>query len=216
MLNPMKGDFRKQVTQHQITHVIGKVIEPELGLVFNQIGGVQELNEKPDNQKIVHLLAWAVANPFAQNGNEEMIRTLLYGGADVGLKGDDGKLPLDLAQEEQHRREVAGVQRVVHPRIGEPRVLLRLVPAARVEQRAQIPEAEVPGDPRHQSIIPTRGTLRGGEERPQLQLTDADPRADGGEAEVVKRAETIDDVWARDTVPERVRTEPRTTSPTAP
>jgi diaminopimelate decarboxylase len=38
----------------------------------------------------------------------------------------------------------------------------------------------------------------------------------GDEAEVVKRAETIDDVWARDTVPERVRTEPRTTSPTAP
>ena len=38
----------------------------------------------------------------------------------------------------------------------------------------------------------------------------------GGEAEVIKRAETIDDVWARDVVPERVRTRPRTTTPGAP
>ncbi len=30
----------------------------------------------------------------------------------------------------------------------------------------------------------------------------------GSEAELVKRAETLDDVWARDIVPERVRTEP--------
>jgi diaminopimelate decarboxylase len=38
----------------------------------------------------------------------------------------------------------------------------------------------------------------------------------GGEAELVKRAETLEDVWARDVVPDRVRTEPRTASPTAP
>lgn len=38
----------------------------------------------------------------------------------------------------------------------------------------------------------------------------------GADAEVVKRAETLDDVWARDVVPERVRTEPKTPSPTAP
>ena len=38
----------------------------------------------------------------------------------------------------------------------------------------------------------------------------------GDGAEVIKRAETLDDVWARDVVPERVRTEPRTSSPTAP
>ncbi len=38
----------------------------------------------------------------------------------------------------------------------------------------------------------------------------------GDDAEVIKRAETIDDVWARDAVPERVRTRPRTTTPTAP
>jgi diaminopimelate decarboxylase len=31
----------------------------------------------------------------------------------------------------------------------------------------------------------------------------------GSEAEVVKRAETIEDVWSRDEVPERLRTEPR-------
>jgi len=38
----------------------------------------------------------------------------------------------------------------------------------------------------------------------------------GDEAEVVKRAEAPEDVWARDEVPERVRTEPRATTPTAP
>ena len=33
------------------------------------------------------------------NGNEEIIRILLYGGADLTLKGKDGKTPLDLAME---------------------------------------------------------------------------------------------------------------------
>ncbi len=37
----------------------------------------------------------------------------------------------------------------------------------------------------------------------------------GDEAEIVKRAEAPEDVWARDEVPERIRTQPRTTTPTA-
>lgn len=37
----------------------------------------------------------------------------------------------------------------------------------------------------------------------------------GSQAELVKRAETVEDVWARDVVPERVRTEPRAEPPTA-
>ncbi len=36
----------------------------------------------------------------------------------------------------------------------------------------------------------------------------------GDEAELIKRAETVEDVWARDLVPERVRTEPRGARPT--
>jgi ankyrin repeat protein len=38
----------------------------------------------------------------AQNGDEATIRVLLYGGADLLLRGDDGKTPLDLALEAGH------------------------------------------------------------------------------------------------------------------
>jgi len=38
----------------------------------------------------------------------------------------------------------------------------------------------------------------------------------GDAAEVIKRAETVEDVWGRDAVPDRVRTEPRTATPTTP
>jgi ankyrin repeat protein len=38
----------------------------------------------------------------AQNGDKAMIRTLLYGGADLTLQSDDGKLPIDLALEAGH------------------------------------------------------------------------------------------------------------------
>lgn len=33
------------------------------------------------------------------NGDEEMLRTLIYGGADLTLKSDDGKTATDLATE---------------------------------------------------------------------------------------------------------------------
>ncbi len=36
----------------------------------------------------------------------------------------------------------------------------------------------------------------------------------GDAAEVIKRAETVEDVWGRDAVPDRVRTQPRTATPT--
>jgi len=38
----------------------------------------------------------------AQSGNVEMIRVLLFGGADVNLKSDDDKSPLDIAIETGH------------------------------------------------------------------------------------------------------------------
>ena len=38
----------------------------------------------------------------AQNGDKAMIRALLYGGADLALQSDDGKIPLDLALEAGH------------------------------------------------------------------------------------------------------------------
>ena len=38
----------------------------------------------------------------AQNGDKATIRALLYGGADLTLKSDDGKVPLDLALEAGH------------------------------------------------------------------------------------------------------------------
>jgi diaminopimelate decarboxylase len=38
----------------------------------------------------------------------------------------------------------------------------------------------------------------------------------GDAPEVIKRAETVEDVWGRDAVPDRVRTEPRTATPTTP
>ncbi|MGZ9236027.1 MAG: ankyrin repeat domain-containing protein, partial [Anaerolineales bacterium] len=38
----------------------------------------------------------------AQNGDKDMIRSLLYGGADLSLQNDDGKMPLDLALEAGH------------------------------------------------------------------------------------------------------------------
>ena len=40
----------------------------------------------------------------AQNGDEEMIRILLYGGADLTLTSNDGKTALDLAMEGGHER----------------------------------------------------------------------------------------------------------------
>ena len=42
----------------------------------------------------------------AQNGDEGMIRTLLYGGADLNAKSNDGKTPLDLAAESEHTKAV--------------------------------------------------------------------------------------------------------------
>ena len=38
----------------------------------------------------------------AQNGDEATIRALLYGGADLTLRSDDGKTPLDLALHAGH------------------------------------------------------------------------------------------------------------------
>jgi uncharacterized protein len=38
----------------------------------------------------------------AQNGDQETIHALLYGGADLTLQGEDGKVPLDLALEAGH------------------------------------------------------------------------------------------------------------------
>jgi ankyrin repeat protein len=40
----------------------------------------------------------------AQNGDEEMIRILIYGGADLTIKSDDGKTPLDLAMDAGHEK----------------------------------------------------------------------------------------------------------------
>ncbi len=42
----------------------------------------------------------------AQNGDDEMIRTLLYGGADQLLTSDDGKTALDLAIAGGHDKAV--------------------------------------------------------------------------------------------------------------
>ena len=42
----------------------------------------------------------------AQNGDDEMIRTLLYGGADLLLTSDDGKTALDLAMAGGHEKAV--------------------------------------------------------------------------------------------------------------
>ena len=38
----------------------------------------------------------------AQNGDQAMIRALLYGGADLTMRSDNGKTPLDLALEAGH------------------------------------------------------------------------------------------------------------------
>ena len=40
----------------------------------------------------------------AQNGDEQMIRTLLFGGADLTIAGNDGKTALDLAMEAGHEK----------------------------------------------------------------------------------------------------------------
>jgi ankyrin repeat protein len=40
----------------------------------------------------------------AQNGDEEMVRILLYGGADLMLTGHDGKTALDLALAAGHEK----------------------------------------------------------------------------------------------------------------
>ena len=40
----------------------------------------------------------------AQNGDEETIRTLLYGGADLTLTTDEGKSAIDLAMEAGHEK----------------------------------------------------------------------------------------------------------------
>jgi ankyrin repeat protein len=46
----------------------------------------------------------------AQNGDLDMINTLLYGGADLVAKSDDGKIPLDLALEAGQSKAVRLLQ----------------------------------------------------------------------------------------------------------
>jgi ankyrin repeat protein len=53
----------------------------------------------------------------AQNGDEEMIRTLLYGGADLNVKSNDGKTPLDLAKEAGRTKAVTLLEEGITKRL---------------------------------------------------------------------------------------------------
>ncbi|MGZ9166828.1 MAG: ankyrin repeat domain-containing protein, partial [Anaerolineales bacterium] len=53
----------------------------------------------------------------AQNGDEGMIRALLYGGADLNVKSNDGKTPLDLAREAGHTKAVTLLEEGITKRL---------------------------------------------------------------------------------------------------
>ena len=44
---------------------------------------------------------------LGKNGDEEMVRVLLYGGADLTLKSNNGKTALDLAKEDGDEETIA-------------------------------------------------------------------------------------------------------------
>ncbi|MBN2115739.1 MAG: hypothetical protein JW730_04170 [Anaerolineales bacterium] len=82
----------------------GNRYEVERQLIFNP----SLMRDKEEGLSPVMVAAYhrQQLHAAAQNGDEEMIRTLLYGGADLSLKGNDGKLPHELAQEAGHAAAV--------------------------------------------------------------------------------------------------------------
>lgn len=56
----------------------------------------------------------------AENGDVEMIHALIFAGADLHAKSDDGRLPLDLAQTNGHKDAVKVLKAEITKRFRTP------------------------------------------------------------------------------------------------
>jgi len=65
---------------------------------------VKMLLDHGANPNIVERGGYTPLHAAAQDGDVEMIRILLYGGADLTIKGDDGKLAMDVAMDAGHEK----------------------------------------------------------------------------------------------------------------